>query len=378
MNCISRLFVKVILFVFVPVLGVPVLLVPARAGGQAPWLWMPKELVLHIATGENNPRNSEGDFVILDNGTVLYTYTHFFGASPDDHASACLMSRSSDDGGNTWTVNDKLEVENEGGRNVISVTTRRLTDGRVVMFYLVTESSEDCRPFMRVRNTDGSWGPRECLLTDPAYNIVNNDRVIQLSSGRLLVPVACHDYLGKSQYDYNENAHTFCLISDDGGKSWRESQYVEPTEGIVYQEPGVCELSDGRILMNIRTNGGAQYFTYSEDGGQTWGKAFKSCLDSPLSPTLIKRIPGSDELLAVGNPLLDNSDWNERAAMTIERLSPDGSTILSRKTLEHPERQVAPDWQYPAICFLDDNTALVAYFAWLQGIYIYKLKLSDL
>ena len=350
----------------------------ARAADPAPWPWMPKELVLHIATGENNPRNSEGDFVILDDGTILHIYSHFLGTSAEDHAAACLMSRCSADGGNTWTESDKLQIENEGGRNVMSVTLRRLADGRVVMFYLVTESSEDCRPVMRVRQDDGSLWERICLIDEPSYNVVNNVRVIQLSGARILIPVARHAYFGRSKYDFDENAHTFCLISDDGGKSWYEGRCVEPTEGVIYQEPGLCELADGRVLMTIRTDAGAQYFAYSEDGGQTWGKAFKSPLDSPLSPTLIKRIPGSDELLAVGNPLLPISGHSERATMTIERLSPDGTEILSRKTMEHPERFVGPNWQYPSICFADDDTALVAYFTWTGGVYIYKIKLSDL
>ena len=286
------------------------------------------------------------------------------------------MSRLSTDGGKTWTTADKLEVENEGGRNVMSVTLRRLADGRVVMFYLVKEAADDCRPYMRVRQDDGTWGPRTCLVSERSYNVVNNDRVIQLVGGRLLVPVARHPCEGESKWD--PNGAIFCLISDDGGNSWREGQRAEPTEGVIYQEPGGCELADGRVLLNIRADGGAQYFAYSTDGGDSWSKPFKSCVDSPLSPALIKRVPGSDELLAVGNPLPPISGQEERATMTIERLNADGTEILVRKTMEHPERPVAPDWQYPAVCFLDDNTALVAYFDYPEGIYIYKIKLSDL
>ena len=353
-----------------------VFLASAKGANQAPWPWMEKNLVLHITTGPDNPRDSEGDFIVLDDGTILYVFTHYIGNSSHDNATACLMSRSSGDGGRTWTTEDKLELKNEGKLNVMSVTLRRLADGRVVMFYLVKDAADDCRPYMRVRQEDGNWGPRLCLVSEYSYNVVNNDRVIQLAGGRLLVPVARHACQGDSSFD--NNAKIFCLISDDGGKSWREGQYVEPTDGVIYQEPGVCELADGRILMNIRTNGGAQYFAYSEDGGQTWGKAFKSCLDSPLSPTLIKCLPGSNELVAIGNPLLNNRNWNERAVMTIERLSSDGGQILSRKTMEHPERFVAPDWQYPSICFLDNDTALVAYFVWGSGVFIYKINLSDL
>ena len=371
-------YTKNIFQVFIAVLALFVFLTAAKGADQAPWPWMEKDLVLHLATGENNPRNSEGDFVVLDDGTILCVYTHFLGNSGADHATACLMSRSSSDGGQSWTTEDKLELENEGKLNIMSVTLRRFADGRVMIFYAVKESPGDCRVYTRIRQSDGTWGERLCLIAEPSYNVLNNDRVIQLSGGRILVPIARHTFLGKNDYDYDWNAKIICVISDDGGKTWREGESVEPTDGVLYQEPGLCELADGRVLMNIRTDDGVQYFAFSEDGGQTWGKPFKSCIDSPLSPTLIKRIPGSDDLLAVGNPLLPIAGQNERATVTIERLTPDADKILVRKTMEHPERQVAPDWQYPAICFLDDNTALVAYFSWPEGAFVYKIKISDL
>ena len=331
---------------------------------------MPKENVLTIPTGPDNRRNSEGDFVVLKNGTILCIYTRYYGNSGHDHATACLMSRVSSDGGSTWTSEDKLELRNEGRLNVMSVTLRRLADGRVLMFYLVKDAVDDCRPYMRVRNEDGTWGPRKCLIDEPSYNVVNNDRVIQLANDRIVVPVSrhCAD---------TDSGTIFCLLSDDGGQSWYRGGTLEPIDNVIFQEPGLCELADGRILMNVRTDSHAQFFAYSEDGGQTWGPAFKSCIDSPRSPTLIKRIPGSDELLAVGNPWLLMSGCNDRVTMTIERLSGDGSEILVRKTMEHPERQMNVDWQYPAVCFLDDGSALVGYFSG-PGAYVYKIKLSDL
>ncbi|MBQ1455820.1 MAG: exo-alpha-sialidase, partial [Thermoguttaceae bacterium] len=196
----------------------------AGAADPAPWPWMPKELVLHIATGENNPRNSEGDFIILDDGTILHIYTHYLGTSSHDDATACLMSRSSTDGGNTWTSEDRLELENEGKLNVMSVTLRRFADGRIAMFYLVKEEANDCRPYMRLRNDDGTWGERTCLIDDRVFNVVNNDRVIQLSGGRILVPVARHAFRGEGGAGFEQNAKAYCLISDDAGKSWRQGE----------------------------------------------------------------------------------------------------------------------------------------------------------
>ncbi len=370
---LSKTVFQTILTAWVPF----VFLASAWAADPSPWPWMEKELVLHIPTGPNNPRNSEGDFIILDDGTILYVYTHYYGDSGDDHATARLMSRSSGDGGKTWTTEDKLELENEGKLNVMSVTLRRLADGRVAMFYLVKESPGDASPYMRVRQADGTWGERVRLVDEGSYTVMNNDRVIQLPSGRILAPVERYAYHGKNDYDYDWNAEVFCMISDDGGQTWREGEIAPPTEGVMYQEPGLCELADGRVLMYIRTDAGSQYFAFSEDG-ENWSQPFESCIDSPLSPTLIKRIPGNDELLAVGNPFLPIDGCHDRATMTIERLSADGDKILARKTMEHPEHQVAPDWQYPAVCFLDDDTALVSYFSWPGGVFIYKIKISDL
>ncbi|MBQ6620191.1 MAG: exo-alpha-sialidase [Thermoguttaceae bacterium] len=372
-------FLKSVFYVLI-VTVICVLAFPPSASAiePSPWPWMPKKLVLAMPVVPDNPRNSEGDFVILEDGTILFVYTHYYGDSGDDHASARLMSRSSSDGGKTWTKEDKLDVENEGGLNVMSVSLLRLDDGRVVMFYMVKDSPSDGRPYMRIRQADGTWGERRCLLDEVSYNVLNNDRVVQLASGRILVPLARHTYLGGSLYNYDPNAKIFCLISDDGGETWREGGELEPTEGMIYQEPGLCELADGRILMYIRTDQHAQYFAFSEDGGETWSKPFKSCIDSPCAPTLIKRIPGSDELLAVGNPWLPFEGENDRATMTIERLTPDASKILVRKTMEHLERYVAPAWDYPTFCFPDDNTALVGYSCWPEGVHINIIKLSDL
>lgn len=37
--------------------------------------------VLQLNPGENNPRNSEGDFVRLKDGRIMFIYTHFTGKS---------------------------------------------------------------------------------------------------------------------------------------------------------------------------------------------------------------------------------------------------------------------------------------------------------
>src|SRR5690606_20002500 len=83
-------------------------------------------LSLELRPGENNPRNSEGDFVTLKDGRILFVYSHYTGTSNSDHAPAYLAGRYSSDGGKTWTKDDQLIVEREGDMNVMSVSLLRL------------------------------------------------------------------------------------------------------------------------------------------------------------------------------------------------------------------------------------------------------------
>ena len=82
-----------------------------------------KEIALRLEPGPDNPRNSEGDFIHLKDGRILFIYSHFTGGS-GDNASAHLSGRFSNDGGRTWSKKDVLILPNEGGMNIMSVSLR--------------------------------------------------------------------------------------------------------------------------------------------------------------------------------------------------------------------------------------------------------------
>jgi hypothetical protein len=56
-------------------------------------------IVLDLAPGPGNPRNSEGAFLELKNGRILFVYSRFVGTSFSDEAKARLAARHSTDGG---------------------------------------------------------------------------------------------------------------------------------------------------------------------------------------------------------------------------------------------------------------------------------------
>ena len=316
-----------------------------------------KTVVLELPSGEGNPRNSEGAFVRLETGEILYVYTHYYGNSGDDHASARLMSRVSKDDGVTWSEEDELVLENEGKLNVMSVSLLRLRDRSIALFYLVKEHAGDCRPYVRFSYDEGkTWSRRVQMIDEETYNVLNNDRVVQLANGRLLAPIARHAYRGGDVYNYESKATVFCLISDDGGRRWKKSEIVPNAKNIMYQEPGVVELADGRLLMTLRNASGRQYFSYSTDNGVTWSDSEPSPLVSPTSPAVIKREPGGDNLIAVWN-----ESPNARNPLTIGILSPDGQTILTKKTLDRSAEGELRGFCYPALHFVDPETFLVGY-----------------
>ena len=177
-----------------------------------------------LPPGPDNPRNSEGDFIQLKDGRILFIYTHFTGSN-DDNGAAHLASRVSADGGKTWSDKDELVVPNEGaerGGNVMSVSLLRLSDGRIALFYLrnlrIPKAKSgnwgafDCRPLMRISTDEAkTWSPaRPCIPdTEVGYHVLNNSRVVQLKSGRLVMPIARHDDPAKPD-NFNHQPRTSC------------------------------------------------------------------------------------------------------------------------------------------------------------------------
>ncbi|HIL70012.1 MAG TPA: exo-alpha-sialidase, partial [Verrucomicrobia bacterium] len=188
---------------------------------QGAFLLQAQKTLLTIEPTESYPRNSEGDLIELEDGRLVLVYTRFTGGS-SDHAAADLAMRSSDDGGKTWS-DDKIVVRREGGSNVMSVSLLRLSDRRIALFYLSKRSLEDCRPMLRISTDEcRSFGEATlCIPEKQGYYVLNNDRALQLESGRLILPVALHNEPGQEKPDWA--GRVMCYFSDDVGKTWRKS-----------------------------------------------------------------------------------------------------------------------------------------------------------
>ena len=325
------------------------------------------KVVLDLQPTKENPRNSEGAFVALKSGRIIFYYTQFYGGVRDESA-ARIVGIHSDDNGETWSKEPVEIVPTGTNQNVMSVSLLRLQSGKLALFYLAKNSLHDCRPMVCFSTDEAkTWTAPKTVVTAPGYFVLNNDRVIQTKSGRLILPVALHR--AKSDQPHNSKtldyrAISIWYLSDDEGQTWREADIwwaipVPSRSGL--QEPGVVELDNGNIFSWLRTDQICQYCCVSTNIGVTWSAPVPSPMKTPTAPASVKRLPGSADLIGIYN---DHSgefkfDPKKRSPLVAAFSHDNGNTWGEKKVIESdPESSFC----YTAIHFSGDSV-LLAYCA---------------
>jgi sialidase-1 len=312
-------------------------------------------VLLYEAT-EQNPRYTEGSVLELNDGSLLYAVTEFQGGG-SDFARARIIGRRSGDGGRTWQSPRVLQ-ENTGAQNVMSATLRRLRPpappGTIALFYLEKNGYDDLKLLVRFSTDEAATFSDPVLATpEPGYHVVNNDRITQLSTGRLLAPAA-------STADVRNENHfvSHCFLSDDSGQTWRKGkQSVDlPKRGAM--EPEVIELTDGRVMMPMRNQLGHISRSFSEDGGETWSEpAPLGNLQAPEAPATVRRIPATGDLLLIWNNTYvpGAGHGGKRTPLTAALSQDEGETWKIIGNLEDdPEKT----FSYVSLIFVGDRTVM--------------------
>lgn len=142
------------------------------------------------------------------------------------------------------------------------------------------------------------------------------------------------------------------VYSDDHGVTWKPGA---PSEGSA-DENKVVELSDGRLLLNSRTQGtaGQRLEAISYDGGQTWGPFRHNwdLTDPRNNASIIRAYPNAPQGSARARVLLfSNADSSSaRANGTIRVSYDDGFTWNEGKVFE------SGDMAYSTLHALNDGT----------------------
>ncbi|WP_339734314.1 exo-alpha-sialidase [uncultured Gimesia sp.] len=305
------------------------------------------------------PRYSEGSILPLNDGTLLYATTQFIG-SGSDFATARIIAKKSPDGGRTWSKPHVLQ-ENTGKKNVMSATLRYLAGPMqekrpIGLFYLKKNTLSDLKAFLKVSHDNGkTFGPPIEITTPPGYHVMNNDRITILSSGRWLAPVA-------STPDVHKSNHFVCtcFISDDQGKTWRQSKGSVDYAKRGAMEPEVFELKDGKVLMIFRTQSGHIGSSISSDKGEHWSKPGSWGVRAPEAPATLRRIPSTGDLMLIWNDNFEPGAGHsgKRTPLTVAISNDEGQTWKLKKNLETDPDQT---YSYISLTF-HQGRAIMSYY----------------
>ena len=264
--------------------------------------------------------------VTTSKGTLL-AYCEARKTSGNDWDTIDIMLRRSTDGGKTWEERQKIaDVPGPHRKNPASLAQKLANPDSVTYnnpvafvdrkhglvhflfcleymrcFYM--KSDDDGKTFSKpveITETlekfqkDYKW---KACATGPAHGI-------QLSSGRLVVPV----WLSTGE---GGNAHRPSIVStiysDDAGKTWQRGEIAaDNTPDLINpNESVIAELTDGRVMLNIRSESKAhrRAVSFSKDGATGWTKpVFDEALLEPICMSSLVRFSDKTTRLLFANP----------------------------------------------------------------------------
>lgn len=361
---------------------------------------MNRTIIKDLAPSSTNPRNSEGGFITLNNGDILFAYSRYGGDDWRDHAQADLYGVISKDNGlsfgEPFPILYLKDVPN--ATNIMCVSFIRLLNGDIGMFFMkkslhsTIDGLYNGQPCLIRSSDEGkTWYDLQIIDNTEEYMVLENDRVIRLDDGSLFFVVAVHphtlnpnpDPTGFKKY-ISLPSHVRGYISKDDGKTWQTTGEIEKiwTFRTGLQEPGVIQKQDGSLYTYIRCDLGFQLESVSLDQGKTWTIPHQSRFTSPISPMSLKRLSNGD-IIAVWNPYPMHNDQNlAPGGMHMSGRNPlayaiskdDGATWLPHVIIENTETN---GYCYTAIHETED-AILLAYCAGgpQDGSFLNRLRIS--
>lgn len=309
--------------------------------------------------------------VATPRGTLL-AYCEARKSARADWGHIDILLRRSADGGKTWTEPQKVvQLEGKFDRNPAAVAQGlgkageitinnplAIVDAKrnVVHFLYCVEYN---RLFHMTSDDEGATFSKPAEITStiagfrPDYDwqsfAVGPGHGIQLEDGRLLATVWLST--GKGGHAHRPSIVS-TIYSDDGGKTWQRGDIVageqrpllNPSESIV------AELSDGRVMINLRSESKEHRRAYaiSPDGASKWTEPkFDDALKEPVCMASIVRFSGSGgkkPMLVFANPDTERGRKNLSAKLSND----DGKSWQVNRVLEpgpsaYSDLAVGPD-----------------------------------
>lgn len=271
-----------------------------------------------------------------------------------DRGNIDLVSRRSTDQGKTWEPMQLVHEEGGDAKIVIGNPCPVVDHETKTVWLPFTRNNLDV--FVTHSRDDGrTWSPpreitKDVKLSEWGWYATGPGNGIQLARGphrgRLVIPC---DHRIAAISDKHESARSHVIYSDDHGQSWKLGGFTEPK----MNECAVVELSDGRLLLNMRSFRGnsCRAVSISKEGGLTWSSPVDdpALVESACQGSLIAHdIPpnGRPDLFVFSNPAVPRG----RNHLTL-RVSRDGGRSWPAKRVIYEGMSA-----YSSLASLPDGT----------------------
>jgi sialidase-1 len=310
---------------------------------------------------EEVPRADTASVVEIEPGRLIIVYHRYRAGehAGSDFGACSIWMRTSDDGGRTWSGSRQIVAARDDDINVQAPAICRLPDGELLLLANHAHGrSSTTMELHRSGDNGQTWKFDQTLWekSDGQWLQGGNSQLLLLESDRLIMGV--HGGTGTQGKQKND---AWCMISDDLGHTWHRSKdtVVLPMRGAM--EASLAELSDGQLLMSLRTQLGGPFISRSTDGGENWSPAQPSGLVGPESSTCLRRIPGTETLVLFWNGSQyqqGHHHYGERTPLSVAISHDDGRSWKKIGDLE-----TGPDAEFTNLdcLFLQSGDAIVTY-----------------
>lgn len=332
--------------------------------------------------------------VVTAKGTVL-AYCEARRNSRSDWGEIEVHLRRSTDGGVSWSPAQRIAHHGErirGSSGKAADDEQQTVNNPVAIVDRISGSVEFlyCVNYARcfsIRSLDDgvSWSdPIEITATFEAFRPQCNWKVlatgpghgIQLSSGRLLVPV----WLAYGGVRDHHPSVTATIYSDDHGVTWKAGDVAIP-DTAEFNDPNetiAAELSDGRVLLVARSESSPnrKLLLTSPDGASSWTPPrFQPELLEPICMAGLLAVPGRPGTLLFSNPATVGLDERgrerpnsrgKREKLTIRLSTDNGATWPASRVLEpgksaYSDLAALPDGTVLCFCEVDNRLRLARF-----------------
>ena len=333
----------------------------------------PRIITIAKAT-DQHPRQSESAMFERADGSLVIAWQEYVASQlgGGDDAPNRLVFMVSRDGGLTWGEHRVLVVPGADEISVYSPSFVRLPGGDLLLLYFHYNEIETGKlprtsGYVRRSTDDGAtWSDRTAAWINQTLGGASGV-VKRMSNGRLIWPLSRQ--IGLLWTD-DDRCGCCVLISDDDGRTWRETEkLIElPLRGTM--EPHIEQLTDSRIMMVMRTQLGCVFESISADEGETWSSAQPTALIAPESCPELVRIPTTGDLCLIFNGSAYEAAWSgkqkigthygKRTPLTAVISTDEGRTWSHRRDIATDPGRCHSN---PVAFFTSTGNAIVTWFA---------------